>query len=520
MTAAAIFDLDRTLILGSSAPVFARHLHEAGLGSGGQSPLMEPLVKIFELFGESWTAMQAARLFASTAKGWPVDTVQAAACEAAQELLITVCGFVPQLLEEHRRAGRRLVMATTSPYAFVQPLAEALGFDDVVATAWAQEDGVYTGKVDGPFVWGRGKRMAVQAWAKEHHIVLRESFAYSDSFFDAGLLATVGHPTAVNPDARLAVLATLRGWPIRHLDKSPGVVKIVGRELQDWFRPVNRPELWPNARFEFDGLHNIPADGSAIVVFNHRSYFDSVAVGLLMSRSGRTARFLGKKEVFDAPLVGQLARAFGGIRVVRASGSDEPLEAAATALRAGELVAMAPQGTIPRGPAFFDPVLKGRWGAARLAAMSGAPVIPVGLWGTEQVWPRNSRFPKLDGRPLITISVGPPVLLPHHSDDDDTARIMDALVAQLPPEARVRRAPSEAELAATFPPGYKGDVTMEASRRPGTDAAQVAGPTPATTRATKVVTKKTVAKKVVAKKVSPKRSPAKKAAATRSKPRA
>ena len=239
---------------------------------------------------------------------------------------------------------------------------------------------------------------------------------------------------------------------------------------QDWFRSLNRPELWPNARFEFEGLENIPHDGPAIVVFNHRSYFDSVAVGLLMSRSGRAARFLGKKEVFDAPIVGQLARAFGGIRVVRASGSDEPLEAAAAALRAGELVAMAPQGTIPRGPAFFDPVLRGRWGAARLAAMSGAPVIPVGLWGTEKVWPRNSRFPKVDGRPLISVRVGTPVTLPHDSDDDDTVRIMAALVDQLPPEAREHHFPTDEELAATFPPGYKGDITKEADRRPGTDA--------------------------------------------------
>ena len=57
------------------------------------------------------------------------------------------------------------------------------------------------------------------------------------------------------------------------------------------------------------------------------------------------------------------------------------------------MVALMPQGTIPRGPAFFDPELKGRWGAARLAAMTGAPVIPVGLWGTEKVWPRNARLP-------------------------------------------------------------------------------------------------------------------------------
>ena len=59
------------------------------------------------------------------------------------------------------------------------------------------------------------------------------------------------------------------------------------------------------------------------------------------------------------------------------------------------MVAIMPEGTIPRGPAFFDPELKGRWGAARLAQMTGAPVIPVGMWGTEKVWPRSSRLPNV-----------------------------------------------------------------------------------------------------------------------------
>ena len=99
------------------------------------------------------------------------------------------------------------------------------------------------------------------------------------------------------------------------------------------------------------------------------------------------------------PVVGQLAKAMGGIRVERASGSDEPLRFAAEALEAGQMVALMPQGTIPRGPSFFDPELKGRWGAARLAAMTKAPVVPVGLWGTEKVWPRSSRAaPHLERR--------------------------------------------------------------------------------------------------------------------------
>ena len=81
-------------------------------------------------------------------------------------------------------------------------------------------------------------------------------------------------------------------------------------------------------------------------------------------------------------------------------------------LAGGELVAMMPEGTIPRGAAFFDPVLKGRWGAAKLAAMTGAPVIPVGMWGTEKVWPRSERLPNLlnvRNPPSIAIQVGKPV---------------------------------------------------------------------------------------------------------------
>ena len=188
-----------------------------------------------------------------------------------------------------------------------------------------------------------------------------------------------------------------------------------------------RPELFPYARFDIAGTEHIPPTGPAILVGNHRSYFDPLADRRWRSPSaGRTVRFLGKKEVFDAPVVGQLATAMGGIRVDRGTGSDEPLQAAAEALAAGELVAIMPQGTIPRGRAFFDPVLKGRWGAARLAAMTGAPVIPVGLWGTEKVWPRRARLPERAQRAQPArrsrIRVGPPVDLGYDDVDADTKR--------------------------------------------------------------------------------------------------
>ena len=151
----------------------------------------------------------------------------------------------------------------------------------------------------------------------------------------------------------------------------------------------------------------MPARGPVLLAANHRSYFDVAALALVAARLGRPVRFLAKRELFDAPLVGWVARALGGIAVDRGSGSVRPLRMAEAALRAGEVVIVLPQGTIPRGEAFFDPVLQGRTGTARLAAATGATVVPVGLWGTEQVWPRARRLPN------VTSVLHPPTVVRH-----------------------------------------------------------------------------------------------------------
>jgi putative phosphoserine phosphatase / 1-acylglycerol-3-phosphate O-acyltransferase len=468
--AAAIFDLDRTLVASSSATAFAHSLGEAGI-TQRRVPGANAVAASYQLLGETVLTAAAARLAARATSGWSVDLVNEAAEAAAEELMTRVQPYAPGVIEEHREAGRVIALATTSPAALVTPFAERLGMDAVIATRWAHQDGTYTGEIDGSLVWGRGKLEAVQAWADEEGIDLRSSYAYSDSYYDAPLLAGVGNAVAVNPDVRLAGLARLRGWPIRHFDLPEGVPKIAGRELQQWTRFLQRPELLANVRLDVEGVDKIPRDGPLIAVFNHRSYFDGSVVGVVLGQTGRSFRFLGKKEVFDAPLIGIFPRLAGGIRVNRSSGSDEPLEAAIKVLRAGEAIAMAPEGTIPRGPAFFATELRGRWGAARLAAATRAPVIPIGLWGTEKVWPRSSRLPRLTfTEPLeVRVRVGDPVPLRYRSQDADTKRIMSALMDLLPPEARVPRSPTTEELLATFPPGYSGDPTLEVARRPGTD---------------------------------------------------
>jgi len=472
LAGAAFFDLDRTLLSGASGPAFTEELRAAGVVSAPRIPGESLLYKVFDTIGETLPSMLLTRQMARFARGWNREAVQEAAIKAAVDLADRVLPYARLLIAQHREEGRPVVMATTTPADLVRPLAEMLELDDVVATRYGVADGHYDGTIDGEFVWGPGKLAAVRGWAEAHGIALRDSYAYSDSFYDVPLLSAVGHPAAVNPDLRLAGMAAVRRWPVLHLDVPPGVPKLAGIEPQQVLQAFARPELFPFARFDIDGVEHIPKTGGGLVCGNHRSYFDPAVMGMTMARAGRPVRFLGKKEVFDAPIVGQLARALGGIRVDRGTGSDEPLDAAAAAIQAGQLVALMPQGTIPRGPAFFDHELKGRWGAARLAAITHCPVIPVGLWGTEKVWPRSARVPNVANiadPPLIRVRVGPPVELGYDDADADTRAIMAAIAALLPPEAQEDRVPTAEELARTFPPGYQGDPTAEDTRRPGTD---------------------------------------------------
>ena len=488
---AAFFDLDRTLLQGASGPVMSSALREVGVITSAKSPVEDALFGIFDKVGETRPSMVLARLGVRFSKGWDAAAVAQAGQAAAEELAPMIQPYARQLIEWHRIEGRKVVMATTSPMTMCGPLAELLGLDHVIATSYGVKGGSYDGTVDGHYVWGPGKRDAVKEWAEANDIDLDQSYAYSDSRYDLPLLRSVANPVAVNPDPRLKVLATGFGWPVLYLDVPAGVPKVAGLEPAEAAMAVLRPELTPYARFDIDGTDFIPKTGPAILAANHRSYFDPLVIAFALARAGRAGRFMAKKEVVDAPVVGSLVKSLGTIRVDRGTGSAGALDSAISALEAGEIVVILPEGTIPRGEAFFDTVLHGRAGVAKLAAATGAPVIPLGLWGSEEVWPRNAKVPavwNVTAPPKVQVRVGPAVDLsaftkaPKKSQKSPKSKkreqskssgktsrvsvsakkeekmvetVMAAIVELLPDEAREVVVPTEEQLARTQPSSAK-----------------------------------------------------------------
>src|SRR5690606_10217320 len=125
-----------TLLRGASGPVISQALRDAGVISERNIPGESLVYRLFDLVGETRPSMILTRQAARFAKGWPRRQVQDAGEMAADDLAGAVQPFAHAIIDEHRAAGRPLVLATTTPDDMIRPLAERLGFDDVVATRY------------------------------------------------------------------------------------------------------------------------------------------------------------------------------------------------------------------------------------------------------------------------------------------------------------------------------------------------------------------------------------------------
>lgn len=212
---AAFFDLDKTIIAKSSTLAFSREFQAGGLIS--RRAMLRSAYAQFVFFtgGADHDQMDKMREFMSQlCAGWDVATVR----DIVHETLTTIVeplvyDEAVTLIEEHRAAGRDIVIVSASGVEVVEPIGEMLGADRVIATRMEIVDGKYTGNID-YYAYAEEKARAIEHLAATVGYDLEECFAYSDSVTDVHMLEVVGHPFAVNPDRELRRIATARQWPV------------------------------------------------------------------------------------------------------------------------------------------------------------------------------------------------------------------------------------------------------------------------------------------------------------------
>ncbi|RZU49816.1 1-acyl-sn-glycerol-3-phosphate acyltransferase [Krasilnikovia cinnamomea] len=165
-------------------------------------------------------------------------------------------------------------------------------------------------------------------------------------------------------------------------------------------------KVW--TKHTWTGLDNLPATGGAIIVSNHLSHFDPLVLAHFIFGAGRWPQFLGKASIWKVPGVGFLLNKVEQIPVERGSvEAVRSLDTLVAAIRAGGIVVIYPEGTTTREPDLWP--MRGKTGAARLALLTGAPVIPVALDGAQRVFdPRTKRF-SVRPRIPVRVAAGKPV---------------------------------------------------------------------------------------------------------------
>jgi putative phosphoserine phosphatase/1-acylglycerol-3-phosphate O-acyltransferase len=209
----AFFDLDNTILVGTSGLMYLRYL------------LKTPEATFSKKLNAT---LQAARYrfamidyVAVSVK--LVDSISNSSEQVAREvyqhfhdevLTHKIAPAARQRITEHQALGHRVAILSAATQYVVEPVARALGVEDVLCTRLEVKNGLFTGRVIEPACYGAGKVHYARQYAREHGADLSDAYFYSDSDVDLPLLELVGHPVAVNPDRRLAEVARQRGWPI------------------------------------------------------------------------------------------------------------------------------------------------------------------------------------------------------------------------------------------------------------------------------------------------------------------
>ncbi len=333
----------------------------------------------------------------------------------AQHLAKRVYPEARELIDAHRRLGHTVVLATSATQFQALPVARELDIEHVLCTRLAVDDGLVTGRVDGPALWGLGKRRAVEEFAAANGVDLSVSYAYADGSEDVALLEVVGNPRPTNPTRGLTNQAREHGWPTRRfpgrgratpdlvvrsvaaygwflgsvlIGDAIGMINHSKRQGMNAFASLG-PELAlgiAGVKVNVAGEENLWSHRPAVFIFNHQSGLDAMLVTKLVRRDFAG---VGKAELAHNPLF----RSIGSLVDIVYVNRGDTQEAIAELDRLmkvvaadGKSIVISPEGT--RSPTKrVGPFKKGPF---RMAMAGGMPLVPIVIRNAHDIQPRKS----------------------------------------------------------------------------------------------------------------------------------
>jgi HAD superfamily hydrolase (TIGR01490 family) len=225
---AAFFDVDNTIIKGSTIFFLSRGMYQRGFFTKREVSAFVLANLRFRLTGkenpeEINKFKEAAQSFV---KGHRVDEIKSIAADVYDKFVSERLWLgTIEIAKQHLAQGKEVWLVTAAPQHMAELIADRLGFTGALGTVAETENGIYTGKMVGEMLHGNCKAEAVEKLATERNFDLKESFAYSDSHHDIPLLSIVGHPQVINPDPFLQVKAIRDGWPIHDFRRARRISK-------------------------------------------------------------------------------------------------------------------------------------------------------------------------------------------------------------------------------------------------------------------------------------------------------
>jgi len=409
----AFFDFDGTLISGYSAVAFIQE--QVRRGNLSPRELVE-LVSAMVSFGIGKVGFSAMMIAASQfLRGIREDSYANFGLELFESHIARQ--IYPEsraLVQAHLEKGHTVAIVTSATRYQVEPAARDLGIDKVMCTRLEVEKGYFTGAVIQPTCFGQGKVTAAESLAQQHGVDLDQSYFYSDSDDDIGLLERVGRPRPLNPNTKLLAIAERQGWPVRRFG-SRGITQV-----SDWARSLLMPTsligsfaaglpIWAltgskrdalnfsisvfadtasaliGLNLKIDGEHHLWSHRPAVFIFNHQSNVDLVIVARLMRRD---ITGVGKREIRDMPIIGRVLEAAGVVLIDRKNTARaiEAMTPLVDAMRVeGKSVCLSPEGTrsVTQKLAAF------KKGAFHLAMQAGVPIVPIVIHNSGDVQPKG-----------------------------------------------------------------------------------------------------------------------------------